>query len=175
MRRTALYCVLALCLLAGSALWALENDVKEIPACKYCGMNRETFGYSRMLIEYSDSTKVGLCSLHCAALDLALNPGNRVKAISVADYNTKQLIDAPKAIWVIGGKKQGVMTGRAKWAFGTKAAAEAFVKENGGTLADFDQAMKASYEDMYQDTKMISAKKAKASGSGHMDHDMHQH
>lgn len=35
----------------------------------------------------------------------------------VGDYNTKRLIDAEKAVWVIGGGKQGVMTKRAKWAF----------------------------------------------------------
>jgi nitrous oxide reductase accessory protein NosL len=49
----------------------------------------------------------------------------------------------------------GVMTRQAKWAFEKKEDAEQFVKENGGTIAGFDQAMKASYEDMYADTKMI--------------------
>jgi nitrous oxide reductase accessory protein NosL len=47
------------------------------------------------------------------------------------------------------------MTKRAKWAFGEKGAAEAFVKENQGKVATFDEAMKATYEDMNEDTKMI--------------------
>ena len=53
------------------------------------------------------------------------------------------------------------MTRIAKWAFAEKKDAEAFIKENGGKLANFDDAMKATYEDMYSDTKMIWEKRAK--------------
>ncbi len=60
-----------------------------------------------------------------------------------------------KASWVIGGNKMGVMTKRAKWAFGAKEDAEKFIKENGGDLASFEQAIEAAYEDMYADIKMI--------------------
>ena len=38
-------------------------------------------------------------------------------------------------------------------------AAESFSKENEGKLASFDDAMKAAYEDMYADTKMIREKR----------------
>ena len=174
MRKIAVCLVwIALCLMSGSILWAQDNDVKEIPACKFCGMNRETFAHSRMLIEYRDGSKVGVCSLHCAALEIASNPGNKPKAVRVADYNTKELLDAETAVWVVGGDKQGVMTQRAKWAFGDKAAAEAFVKEHGGMLAGFDEAIKAAYEDMYKDTKMIQERRAAAAeGHAHMHHDM---
>jgi nitrous oxide reductase accessory protein NosL len=77
----------------------------------------------------------------------------------VGDFKTKKLIDAEKAFWVIGGSKPGVMTKRAKWAFESKADADAFIKENGGKPASFDEAIKASYEDMYADTKMIRDKR----------------
>jgi hypothetical protein len=44
----------------------------------------------------------------------------------------------------------------------------AFVKENGGTVTTFDEAMKAAYEDMYQDTKMVREKrKMKRTGREH--------
>jgi copper chaperone NosL len=56
---------------------------------------------------------------------------------------------------VLGGGRKGVMTGQAKWAFASREAAERFIKENGGALAGFEEAIKASYEGMYQDTKMI--------------------
>ena len=64
----------------------------------------------------------------------------------------------------------GVMTKRAKWAFETKEGAETFKRENGGDLANFEQAIKASYEDMYQDTKMIRERRAmkKKAGMEHM-------
>ena len=50
---------------------------------------------------------------------------------------------------------------RAKWAFADRAAAEAFAKEAGAGAAvvGFEEAMKAAYEDMYQDTKMIREKR----------------
>jgi copper chaperone NosL len=160
MRRKGLCCLLlALCLLTGSALWALDPDVKEIPSCKYCGMNRETFAHSRMLTEYSDGMKEGTCSLHCTAVDLALNLDRTPKSIQVGDYNHKGLIDAETAVWIIGGNKPGVMTKNAKWAFANKADAEKYRQENGGRMATFDEALEAAYKDLAADTKMIREKR----------------
>jgi len=135
------------------------QDQTEHPACKYCGMDRNTFAHSRVYIKYDDNSTMGTCSLHCAAMDMALNIDKAPVSIQVGDFNTKELIDAEKAFWVIGGSKMGVMTKRAKWAFGTKEAADAFVKEFGGQLAGFDQAIKASFEDMNDDVKMIREKR----------------
>jgi nitrous oxide reductase accessory protein NosL len=83
----------------------------------------------------------------------------------LGDYGTKTLVEAEKAFWVIGGSKMGVMTRRAKWAFGMEEEAAKFVKTNGGTLVTFDEVMKAAYEDMYQDTKMIREKRKMAKKS----------
>jgi nitrous oxide reductase accessory protein NosL len=160
MKKIVIYCVLAMfCLSAGSVLMALSNDVKEMPACKYCGMSRETFAHSRMLIEYEDTSTVGLCSLRCASVDLALNLDKAPKAIRVADYNTKELINAETATWVIGGKKLGVMTRNAKWAFAKKEDAEKFRLENGGHVSGFDETLEAAYKDLGNDTKMIREKR----------------
>jgi copper chaperone NosL len=132
-----------------------QEDIQKITSCKYCGMDRAKFAHSRMLMTYDDGSQLGSCSIHCLAVDLALNIDKTPKTIEVGDYNTKNLIDAEKAFWVIGGNKPGVMTKRAKWAFGNKSDAEAFVKAEGGNLSTFDDAMKATYEDMNEDTKMI--------------------
>ncbi len=146
--------VIGFCLLITG--WAVaQDDTKKIPSCIYCGMDREKFSHSRMVIEYDDGTSEGACSLHCVAVDLAVNIDKTPKAILVGDYNTKKLIDAEKSFWVIGGNKMGVMTKRAKWAFEQKEDAEKFVKENGGSMTTFEGAIKASYEDMYGDSKMI--------------------
>src|SRR4030042_1517148 len=112
-----------------------QEDIQKYPSCKYCGMDRAKFSHSRMLVEYEDGTSVGTCSIHCIAVNLSLNIDKTPKSIGVGDYNTKALIDAEKAIWVIGGSRPGVMTKRAKWAFAEKAAAEAFIKENQGRAA----------------------------------------
>jgi nitrous oxide reductase accessory protein NosL len=90
-----------------------QEDVQKHPSCKYCGMNRQQFAHSRVFIEYDDASTVGTCSIHCAAVDLAINIDKMPKAIQVGDYNSKALIDAEKASWVIGGSKMGVMTKRA--------------------------------------------------------------
>ena len=136
-----------------------QDDMKEIPECNYCGMDREKFAHSRVLIDYDDESMEGMCSIHCAAIDLAINIDKTPKTIMVGDYGTKKLINAETAVWVIGGNKTGVMTKRAKWAFGKKEEADKFVKENGGKVSTFDEAMKATYEDMYADTKMIREKR----------------
>jgi copper chaperone NosL len=136
-----------------------QSDVKKYPSCKYCGMDREKFAHSRMLIEYTDGTVVGTCSIHCAAVDLALNIDKTPKAVMVGDYNTKALIDAEKATWVMGGSQMGVMTRNAKWAFIQKGDADKYISQNGGKICTYDEAMKASYEDMYADTKMIRDKR----------------
>jgi len=136
-----------------------QTDYKKIPSCKYCGMDREKFARSRMLIEYSDGTVVGACSLHCAAVDLALSIDKTPRSIMVGDYAGGALIEAEKAAWVLGGSKMGVMTGNAKWAFAQQGDAGKFIRENGGKLATYDEAMKSAYEDMYADTKMIREKR----------------
>jgi nitrous oxide reductase accessory protein NosL len=137
------------------------EDIQKHPSCKYCGMDREKFNYSRMLTIYSDGSQFGSCSIHCTAIDLVVSMDKTPTSIQVADYNSKNLIDAEKASWVIGGKKPGVMTKVAKWAFVKPEEAQAFVAENGGKTATFDDAMKATFEDMYADTKMIQTKRAK--------------
>ena len=116
-------------------------------------MNRQGFAYSRMLVRYNDGSAVGTCSLNCTAIDLVVNFKNTPVSFEVGDYQTKKMIDASKAVWVIGGKKQGVMTDRPKWAFADKKEAKAFIKENGGKLANFEEVMRMAFEDLYLDTK----------------------
>ncbi|PKN11285.1 MAG: NosL family protein [Deltaproteobacteria bacterium HGW-Deltaproteobacteria-4] len=136
-----------------------SETVESPDSCNYCGMDRTQFAHSRMLVEYDDNTSTGTCSLHCMAVELANNIDKSPAAIKVGDFNSKKLIDAESAVWVIGGDKQGVMTARAKWAFANKSEAEAFISSNKGSLGTFDDAIKASYEDMYKDTKMIRDKR----------------
>jgi hypothetical protein len=151
--------LLSLSLTAPALAEGPADDVKAAPSCRHCGMDREKFASSRMVITYDDGSTVGVCSIHCAAVDLATALDKAPVSLQAADLGTKALVDAEKAAWVIGGAKQGVMTRRGKWAFADKAAAEAFARENGGTVATFDDAMKAAYEDLWQDTKMIREKR----------------
>jgi nitrous oxide reductase accessory protein NosL len=154
--RIFLFLVFGLYLSIATAVMAAPpTDVAKLPSCRQCGMDRGKFSHSRMLIEYEDGSTVGTCSLHCTAVELANTIDKIPVMVSVADYDSKELVDVDKAVWVMGGSKKGVMTGQAKWAFASRAPAERFIKANGGSIASFDEAIKAAYDDMYQDTKMI--------------------
>lgn len=136
--------LLILILLLISVLAVAMDSVESPKNCKQCGMDRTMFARSRMLILYADGVAVGVCSIHCAAAELRYNTVKSVGSLMVADYSTKKLIDARKAVWVVGGSKKGVMTAHAKWAFEGAEDARKFVEENGGTVNSFDRAMNAA-------------------------------
>jgi len=142
-------------LFIATAQAATLPDVVKSPSCLHCGMDREKFSHSRMLIEYEDGSTVATCSLHCTAVELAVTIDKIPVMVKVADYGSKELIDSEKAVWVMGGSKKGVMTGHAKWAFASRESAEQFIKTYSGNIVSFDEAIKAAYDDMYQDTKTI--------------------
>lgn len=147
--------MLATLLSLGSQFAFAQEDITKHKSCKFCGMDREKYASSRILIDYEDGSSEGMCSLRCASVEMALAIDKFPKAIWVGDYNTRALLDAQQAVWVIGGAKPGVMSKRAKWAFGKQEEADAFVKENEGTVAPFEAAVKAAYEDLYEDTRTI--------------------
>jgi len=134
-------------LAAGRTTAFAQDDIAEHRSCENCGMDRKAYGFSRMLIQYEDGSAVGVCSLHCAVVKLDANPGRKVKSLLVADRDSRTLINAEQAIWVMGGKKRGVMTQRPKWAFGSKDGAEAFIKAYGGKLATWAEALAAAREE----------------------------
>lgn len=156
--------LMAIALIMGLGINSYAADTVEPPAaCIHCGMNRTTFNYSRMVITYTDGSSAGTCSIACIATDLQQAKGKKIKAIQVADYASKKLIDAKTATWVMGGKKQGIMTPVAKWAFADKKAAEAFIKAHGGKLTTFDAALKEA-------EKEAAANNPAPTGKKHMGH-----
>lgn len=133
---------IAILLVVSLGTACLAADKVEAPeSCKHCGMDRTKFAHSRMVVTYSDGI-IGTCSINCVVTEMKESEGKEVKSFQVADYNTKKLINAKTAAWVIGGSKKGVMTPVAKWAFADKKDADAFIKVNGGKPASFDEALK---------------------------------
>ncbi|MBD1400520.1 nitrous oxide reductase accessory protein NosL [Pelobacter sp. M08fum] len=132
-----------------------QSDIVNHSSCPHCGMDRDKFSFSRMLLVYDDGSEIGTCSIRCAAVDMVNNLDKAPVTMMVGDYKTDELIDAESAFWVIGGKRPGVMSRRAKWAFAQRADAAAFIAENNGELATFEQALQATYSDLYEDTRMI--------------------
>ena len=122
-------------------------------------MYKSKFEHSWVKIVHDDGSVTEVCSIHCAAIDMALHTEKTIQKITVGDYDTKKQIDADNAFWVIGGDRMGVMTARAKWAFETKDGADNFMQEHGGRPVNFREGIKAAFEDMYQDTLMIRKKR----------------
>ncbi len=151
----------------------VENDLAKYPKCPYCAMDRKQYHSSRHLVQYQDDLVDGTCSLHCAALSLALNLDRGPKAIYAADFGAKAdpkpLVNVDQATYLIGSKVPGVMTAQSKVAFAVKADAESAKAEQGGELGDFDAALKAAYLSMASDTAMIRKKRAamKQKAAGH--------
>lgn len=131
---------------------AAEPSVEAPADCQKCGMNRTKFAQSRMVVTYKDGS-TGTCSINCVVVDMKANKGKEVTSFQVGDYDTKKLIDAKTATWVIGGAKRGVMTPVAKWAFADKSGAEKFIKANGGKLASFDEVVKATEKELAEQDK----------------------
>ena len=141
-----------LLLLAGNPASA-GDDIDAHRSCIHCGMDRKAYGFSRMLVQYEDGTAVGVCSLRCAVVELDADPKRNVKQLLAADRTARNLIDAEKAVWVMGGAKRGVMTDRPKWAFASKAAAETFIEGYGGSIVTWAEALAAAREDLAREVR----------------------
>ena len=85
-------------------------------------------------------------------------------ACSSADFGAaaeiKPLTLVVKATYVIGSKLKGTMTANSKVAFADKAKAEAAMAQEGGKLANFDEALKQTYLDMATDTARVRKNRA---------------
>jgi nitrous oxide reductase accessory protein NosL len=142
----------------------LKDEFAKYPKCPYCGMDRKQYHHSRHLVHYADDLADGTCSLHCAAISLAINLDRGPKAIYAADFGAsadpKPLVNVDQATYLIGSKLPGVMTAKSKKAFASKDAAAAAQKEHGGELGDFSAALAAAHASMVDDTMMIRKKRA---------------
>jgi nitrous oxide reductase accessory protein NosL len=142
----------------------LKDELAKYPKCPYCGMDRKQYHHSRHLVHYADDLVDGTCSLHCAAISLAINLDRGPKAIYAADFGAsaepRPLVNVDQATYLIGSKLPGVMTAKSKKAFASKEAAAAAQKENGGELGDFSAALAAAHVSMVDDTMMIRKKRA---------------
>jgi copper chaperone NosL len=143
---------------------AICSASAEDAGCLYCGMLASRFAHSWVEIHRPDSDPVGFCSLHCAAIHMALHPGETPSRILVGDYPSGMLTDADRAHWVLGGDISGVMTLRAKWAFRDGEEAERFRREHGGKPTSFEDVIRAAFQDMRSDTLMIQQRRRQQTG-----------
>jgi nitrous oxide reductase accessory protein NosL len=110
-----------------------------------CGMNLAQF-YKTNHSAKLDGKVRQYCSIHCLAEDLKLKKLNLTE-IQVVDVTTLKFIDAAKAYYVVGSKQTGTMSGTSKYAFEDKKEATKFIKNYGGTIKSFDEALFIALKD----------------------------
>ena len=139
----------------------LLQDGKAKAFCPACGMRLPMFFKTNHVAKVEGKVKQ-YCSIHCVVEEM--QKGKKLEHIQVVDTHSLKLIDAHKAIYVVGSSKKGTMTAVSKYAFSAKAA---FVKDS--KIIAKKQAMmskkgKMMYSKMCQKTEntFVSTAEAKA-------------
>jgi len=133
--------------------------------CPLCSMNLKMFWKTTHWLTFSDGTRTGYCSIHCAS-KVYQDRATDIDRWEVADSDTKKLINARKAHFLIGSDLPGTMTPASKLAFASLDVAKKYQKEHGGTIGTLDDALKRALEGRGEDMALIKKKKAKMSAMG---------
>lgn len=137
----------------------LEKEFEKYPKCPYCGMDRKEHHKARMLVQYSDDLADGVCSIHCLSLSLGLNIDREPKQIWGPDYGStaepRPLVPVDNLVYLIGADLKHAMTKRSKHSFATPSVAKEFQAKYGGSLGNFNDALREAYLDMASDVTMI--------------------
>lgn len=137
----------------------LENDIEKYQKCPYCGMDRKEHNKTRMLVQYSDDLADGVCSIHCLALSLSLNIDREPKGIWGPDFGStvepRPLLPVDGLTYLIGADLKHAMTKKSKHSFASADVAKEFQVKHGGTLGNFNEALRESYLGMADDVTQI--------------------
>lgn len=137
----------------------LENEFEKYPKCPYCGMDRKEHHRARMLVQYADDLADGVCSIHCLSLSLGVNIDREPKNIWGPDYGStlepRPLTPVDSMVYLIGADLKHAMTKRSKHSFASLSTAKEFQAKHGGSLGNFNDALRESYLDMASDVGMI--------------------
>ena len=137
----------------------LENDIEKYQKCPYCGMDRKEHNKTRMLVQYSDDLADGVCSIHCLALSLSLNIDREPKGIWGPDFGStvepRPLVSVDNLTYLIGADLKHAMTKKSKHSFASADVAKEFQAKHGGTLGNFNEALRESYLGMADDVTQI--------------------
>lgn len=137
----------------------LENELEKYGKCPYCGMDRKEHNKTRMLVQYADDLADGTCSIHCLALSLSLNIDRQPKNIWGPDFaataEPRPLLPVDQLIYLIGADLKHAMTKKSKHSFASIEMAKEFQAKHGGTLGNFNDALRESYLGMSEDVAQI--------------------
>lgn len=109
--------------------------------CPICGMYLPAFFKTNHALTLKSGQVYQYCDVHDMMEEMEFErlkgKHDQIEKIETVDTKTLQFIDAKKAFYVVGSKITGTMTKISYYAFGEKADAEAFTKENDGEIMDF--------------------------------------
>ncbi|SFV75428.1 hypothetical protein MNB_SM-3-957 [hydrothermal vent metagenome] len=144
----------------------LLKDGKDKMYCSVCGMTLPMFYRTNNAADH-DGKHDQYCSLTCEITDMVIN-GKKLTNFKVVDNTTLKFIDASKAYFVVGSKKPGTMSMISKYAFGTKKAALAFQKENGGKIMRFQEVVAMVKQNLQKEIQAAKKRQAKMIKKGGM-------
>ncbi len=115
--------------------------------CDNCGMDRNKYARTRYVFD-SKKGRFYTCSIACLVV-LCIKKDVSPENIKVAEYlRPTNMIDAEKAIYVVGSKAKGTMTKISKIAFSDKQKAMKFTRKYGGKIAYFQDVLKITKEEV---------------------------
>jgi len=126
--------------------------------CPVCGMSLKMYYKTSHAVILKDGKKKQYCSIRCLAVDYPAIKSSLAQTL-VVDLKTEKLIDADKAVYVIGSKVPGTMTMVSKLAFSDEASANAFMAKMGGELGNFKTAFSKAQDSLQMDIAMTDKKK----------------
>jgi|Deesub1362A_J573_1020465.scaffolds.fasta_scaffold10257_1 nitrous oxide reductase accessory protein NosL len=114
-------------------------------------MDRNRFARTRYVFD-TEKGRFYTCSIACLVI-LSMKMQVRPENIKVAEYlNPFNMIDAERAVYVIGSKAKGTMTKRSKIAFSLRSEAERFVSIYGGNIVTFKKALEEAQHEILKET-----------------------
>ena len=133
--------------------------------CNVCGMHLTKFYKTNHVTTFKNGKKEQYCSLHCQA-NIHNDYADKIEKIEVVDTASLKLINAKDAFYVVGSSKKGTMSAISKYAFLKKDDAVAFVKEFGGKIHNFDEALEIAKRSMKKDDTNIDKKRISVAKKG---------
>jgi len=139
MRKLWIILVMALFLYIPAEIFADQPSGR--PSCKICGMYIDQFHDTSTQLTLKNGEMEETCGVACM-LRIVNDKGgpNAFSKIEVHDWESKTLVPAADAVYVIGSRRIPDMMPNLI-AFGKKAEAEAFRAKEGGEILSFTQAL----------------------------------
>ena len=126
------------------ALFSFDKNVPNgkimgTSSCPICNMYIKKFYKTSHAVVYNNGKKEHFCSITCLVKEMKKRKD--IKMIYAVDASTNKLINAKKAIYVIGSKISSTMGKTSRFAFASKSSAKAFQKRYGGKIGNFSEAL----------------------------------